>query len=115
VKYCIVSKIKRDKVDEYVKYHKQIHKSEHRDLLNVIKKSGVTEEVIFIYDNLCIIYFEAEDIDKSYEYQRQFEVTKKWDNLMKDLFDSEYKFSGAEKLPVLEKVFDLNEQLDEMC
>ena len=114
MKYCIVSKIKKDKVGEYIMQHRQMHKSEFKELLRVIKKSGVEEEVIFIHDNFCIIYFEAEDINKSYDYQRKFEVTQKWDNLMKDLFDSDYKFSNAEKLPVLEKVFDLNEQLDAM-
>ena len=37
-------------VDKYVEYHKGIQKSEHKELLNVIKESGVEEEVIFIYD-----------------------------------------------------------------
>lgn len=114
MKYCIVGEIKEDMLDKYIKYHKQIHKGEYKELLNVIKKSGIEEEVIFIYKNFAIIYFEAEDINKSYDYQRKFEVTQKWDDLMKDFFDSAYEFSDSEKLPVLEKVFDLNEQLKKM-
>ena len=114
MKYCIVSEIKKDMLDKYIKYHKEIQKSEHKDLLNVIKNSGVDEEIIFIYKNFAIIYFEAEDLNKSYDFQRKFEVTKKWDNLMKDFFDSKYEFADADKLPILEKVFDLNEQIKEM-
>ncbi len=113
MKYCIVSKLKKEMLDKYIKYHKEIHKGEYKDLLKVIKKSGVEEEVIFIYENFVIIYFEAEDLDKSYAYQREFDVTQKWDNMMRDFFESEYKFADSENLPVLEKVFDLNEQLEE--
>lgn len=114
MKYCIVSELKKDMVDKYIKYHKEIHKGEYKDLLRVIKESGVEEEVIFIYKNFVIIYFEADDIDKSYALQRKYEVTQKWDNMMKDFFDSEYEFADSAHLPTLEKVFDLNEQLKEM-
>jgi L-rhamnose mutarotase len=114
MKYCIVSELKKDMVDKYIKYHKEIQKSEYKELLNIIKKSSVDEEVIFIYKNFVIVYFEAEDLNKSYDFQRKFEVTQKWDNLMKDFFDSKYEFSDADKLPILEKVFDLNEQIKEM-
>jgi len=114
MKYCIVSELKKDMVDKYIKYHKEIHRGEYKDLLKVIKESGVEEEVIFIYKNFVIIYFEAADLDKSYAFQRKFDVTKKWDDMMKAFFDSEYKFADSEQLPTLEKVFDLNEQLKEM-
>lgn len=110
-KYCIVGEIKPESMDGYIKYHKEIHKGPYKELLEVIKKSGVKEEVIFIYKNLAIIYFEAEDIDKCYDFQGKFGVTEKWNKLMAPLFASAYGFSSSEKLPTLEKIFDLNEQL----
>jgi len=72
----------------------------------------VKEEVIFIYKNLVIIYFEADDLNKCYEFQKGFEVVKKWNKLMAPLFKSVYKFDNSKKLQTLEKIFDLNEQLE---
>lgn len=111
-KYCIVGEIKPESMNDYIKYHKEIHKGPYKDLLKVIKKSGVKEEVIFIYKNLAIIYFEAEDIEKSYDFQGRFEVTEKWNKLMAPLFASAYEFSSSGKLPTLKKIFDLNGQLE---
>ena len=110
-KYCVVSEIKPECMKSYINNHKEIHKSSYKELLEVIKKSGVKEEVIFIYKNLAIIYFEADDIDRCYEFQGKFEVVKKWNKLMAPLFISVYEFNSSEKLPTLEKIFDLNEQL----
>jgi L-rhamnose mutarotase len=110
-KYCIVGEIKPECLSSYIKNHKEIHKGPYKELLEVIKKSGVKEEVIFIYKNLAIIYFEADDIDRCYEFQGKFEVVKKWNKLMAPLFISVYEFNSSEKLPTLEKIFDLNEQL----
>ncbi|GAI16077.1 unnamed protein product [marine sediment metagenome] len=77
----------------YINNHKEIHKSSYKELLEVIKKSGVKEEVIFIYKNLAIIYFEADDIDICYEFRGKFEVVKKWNKLMAPLFISVYEFT----------------------
>lgn len=110
-KYCIVSEIRPEFMKKYINYHKEIHKGLYKEILEIIKKSGVKEEIIFIYKNLAIIFFEAEDIEKCYEFQNEFEVVKKWNKLMVPLFQSVYKFGNSEKLQTLEKIFDLNEQL----
>jgi len=111
-KYCIVGEIKTEHIEDYAKKHKEIHKSEYKKLLNVIKDSGVMNEVIFMYKNLAIIYFEAEDLDKCYEIQSKFEITGKWNKLMEPMFSSNYGFGkNSERLKSLEKIFDLNEQL----
>jgi len=112
-KYCIVGEIKPEYLDEYIKKHKHLHQSEHKELLNVIKKSGVKNEVIFMYKNLAIIYFEAEDLSKSYDLQSKFEVTGRWNKVMAPMFASDYGFGkDPEKLEGLEKIFDLQEQLN---
>jgi len=110
-KYCVVSEIKPKSIKSYINHHKKIHKNSYKELLQVIKKSGVKEEVIFIYKNLAIIYFEADDIGRCYEFQKGFEVVKKWNKLMAPLFKSVHKFDNSKKIKTLEKIFDLNEQL----
>jgi L-rhamnose mutarotase len=110
-KYCIVIEVKPECLDDYIEYHKEIYDSPYRELIEVIKKSGVREEAIFIYKNLAIIYFEAEDLNKCYKFQGKFEVAKRWNELMAPLFVSscEFTFNDFKNLSTLEKVFDLNE------
>jgi L-rhamnose mutarotase len=111
-KYCIVGEIKPEFLEEYIKKHKEIHKGEFNELLNVIKKSGVRNEVIFIYKNLAIIYFEAENLKDSYKFQENFDVVKKWNKLMQPMFASNYDFGESDTLKSIEKIFDLNEQIE---
>lgn len=112
-KYCIVGEIKPEYVDEYAKKHEEIHKGTYKEILDVIKKSGVKNEVIFIHKNLAIIYFEAKDINKCYEFQKEFDVVKKWNKIMEPMFASSYDFGkDPDKLSSLKKIFDLNEQIE---
>ncbi|MCK4818706.1 L-rhamnose mutarotase, partial [bacterium] len=111
-KYCIVGEVKPEYLEEYKKLHREIHRGPYRELLNVIKESGVKEEAVFMHGNLAIIFYEAEDLDLCYKRQGSAEAVKRWNELMAPMFDSSYKFNVSEKLPVLKKVFDLNEQLE---
>jgi L-rhamnose mutarotase len=110
-KYCIVGELNPEFLEQYKQEHRAIHRGPYRELLEVIRDSGVREEAVFIYKNLAVIYFEADDIDKSYAMQGRFEVSKKWNELMAPMFASTYEFNASDKLPTLEKVFDLQEQL----
>jgi L-rhamnose mutarotase len=110
-KYCIVGEVKPEFLEEYKKLHREIHRGPYRELLKVIKDSGVKEEAVFIYKNFAIVFFEAEDLDRCYKKQAGAEVAKQWNELMAPMFASSYEFNVSERLPVLEKVFDLNEQL----
>jgi L-rhamnose mutarotase len=80
--------------------------------LSIIKDSGVREEVVFMHGNLAIIFYEAEDLNECYKRQGTTEIAMRWNALMGPMFASSYVFNVADRLPVLEKVFDLNEQLE---
>ena len=111
-KYCIVGEIKPEYLEEYKKLHKNLHKGPYKELLKVIKQSGVKEEAVFMYRNHAIIFYEAEDLDRCYQMQGGAEIAKKWNEMMAPMFASSYEFNVSERLPLLEKVFDLNEQLE---
>lgn len=112
-KYCLVGEIKPEYVEEYSRRHEEIHKGEYKEILNVIKESGVKNEVVFMYENLAVIYFEAENLSACYKFQEKFDVIKKWNKIMQPMFASNYDFGGdSDKLSGLKKVFDLNEQLE---
>lgn len=108
-KYCVILEIKPEHLDEY----KNVHKKAWTELLRNIKNSGVKEEVIFIYKNLAIVYYEAEDLNKCYQIQREDKkLEKSWNDLVSPwILKSEYK-PGTYELDVLEKIFDLNQQLE---
>jgi len=110
-KYCVVGEVKPEFLDEYKRQHREIHKGKYKDLLRVIKESGIEEEAVFMHQNIAIIFYQAEDLDLCYERQGSAEVVREWNRLMSPMFASSYRFNVSEKLPVLEKVFDLNEQL----
>jgi len=110
-KYCIIGKIKPEFIEDYKKKHKELHKGPYRQLLEVIKESGVEEEAVFMDKDTIIIYFEAEDLAKCYERQGKTDIARKWNSIMAPMFACAYEFNSGNSLSMLEKVFDLNEQL----
>jgi L-rhamnose mutarotase len=110
-KYCIVGEVKQECLEEYKQLHRELHKGPYRELLKVIEDSGVKEEAVFIYKNYAIVFYEAHNLDACYEKQAGAEVARRWNELMAPMFASSYEFNVSERLPVLEKVFDLKEQL----
>jgi len=112
-KYCIVGEIKLGCMNQYIEKHETIHEGPYKEILKIIKKSGVKNENIFIYKNLAIIYFEAEDLKSCYKFQENFDVVKKWNEIMEPMFESNYDFGGDPNIiSSLRKIFDLNEQLE---
>ncbi len=110
-KYCIVGEVKPDRLEEYKKLHREIHKGPYKELLNIIRESGVREEAVFMHGTTAIIFYETDDLDRAYKQQESAEVAQRWNELMAPLFASSYEFNVSDELPVLEKVFDLTEQL----
>lgn len=100
-KYCFIIELKEEYVDEYI----ILHKKAWPEMLEAIKNAGVKEEVIYIYQNLSIVFIECEDIDELYNKLDKEEVVKKWNLTVGPWFKSDFQF--------LEKIFDLNQQRNE--
>ena len=99
-KYCFVIKLKKEHVEEY----KEIHRNVWPEMLQAIQKAGAKEETLYIYENLSIVTFECEDLDEVYKKLGEEDVVKKWDATVGPWFES--------ISPNLEKIFDLNQQLN---
>jgi L-rhamnose mutarotase len=110
-KYCIVGQVKPEYLEQYKKLHRELHKGPYKELLRVIKESGVREEAVFMHDTTVIIFYETEDLNRAYRLQGGSEDSRRWNELMAPMFASSYEFNVSDRLPVLEKVFDLTEQL----
>lgn len=99
-KFCILIPIKEEYRDEYVK----IHLEAWPEMLKAIREAGFTNEVIYYYQDQSIIFLECPDLKACDAKLRATEICKKWDETVCPWFKGD---------PViLDKIFDLNQQLD---
>lgn len=110
-RYCMVNVIKKEHLEEYI----EAHLNPWEELLETLKDAGTNEELIYMYENLAILFIECEDIDVYMDKFARSEVGIKWLEKM-STFLAETDFaddSGAAKDSIsgLQKVFDLNQQL----
>lgn len=99
-RYCFVIELKKDCIDRYV----DIHRNVWPEMLKAIKNAGAQEEILYIHKNLSIIFFICEDLDELYRKLGNEDIVKKWDATVGPWIES--------VSPCLEKIFDLNQQLD---
>ena len=107
-KYCIVIEIKEEYIDDYV----NIHKNAWAELLQAEKTCGIKEELIWIYKNLSILFIECDDIDQVFKAIESNEIEKKWDITVRPWFKNSQVLDASENIKTLEKIFDLNQQLN---
>lgn len=107
-RYCIVLEIK----DEFIEKYKDIHINAWTELLKAEKDCGITSELIWVYKNLAIIYMECDDIESAYRKIGLNEVEKKWDKTVSPWFKNIEILEDSNRIPVLEKIFDLNQQIE---
>lgn len=107
-RYCVVLKIK----DEYINDYINIHKNPWPEILNAINEAGAENLIIYNHQNLSIIFYECEDIDKFYERYGRMEITKKWNATVGPWLDESPNLEGTGSVETLEKVFDFRQQLN---
>ena len=107
-RYCLINVIN----EEYVKDYKELHRNPWKEILDAIKIVGVKELLIWNYKNLAIIYFECEDIDRVYTELEELNVVNKWNNTLKPWLQESPVIDIPGKIVTLDKIFDLNEQLN---
>ena len=102
-----VQKVKESKKDSYIEYHKNCPP----DLLKEMKAAGIDREMIWILDDLLIVYVMAKDFEKSMDILGKKDVFKKWIKIMGPLLAEMQDYSGEGKINKLDKIFDLEKQL----
>lgn len=102
--------IKKNKKDEYIKAHKNCWP----ELLEAHKDSGIEREIIWIYGDDILIYIMAENFSRAIAKLEKIDVFKDWITKIKPLMSKMQDYSGKAKIVKLDKVFDLEEQLDKI-
>ena len=110
-RYCLVNVIKQEFLDEYI----EAHLNPWDELLECLKEAGTNEELIYMYENLAIIFLECEDIDVYMEKFARSEIGKKWlvkmIPLLEDTEFTDDTGKAGDTPEGLRKVFDLKQQL----
>lgn len=102
-----IQKVKEDKKEEYVKFHKNCWP----ELLKAIEESGIKRQIIWLYGENIIIYMMAENFDHSISELSKKKVFKDWDAIMNLLLDEKQDYFGKGKITKLNQIFNFEEQL----
>jgi L-rhamnose mutarotase len=96
-----VLRVKPDKVDEYVRAHREVWP----ELLAALKGAGIRNYTIVRAGNQMFGYFESDDLDRAASYLASKEVSVRWQDAMADLLEERVPDAGP---PRLEEVFRLD-------
>jgi L-rhamnose mutarotase len=111
-RYCTVYELKEEHIKDYSDLHRKAHLSEWKPQLEALKQAGAENCMVYIYKNLAIMFYECEDIDVSFTELGNIEINQKWQAYEASWFKDTPKFDGSEVTISLEKIFDLNQQLE---
>ncbi len=113
-KYCFINVLK----PEYKENYMNIHKTAPMEILQALKDNGAEEEVIYIYRDIAIVYVKTDDYEVFMKGFGETECGKKWYQTVvpwlseeeEQCLDADGNFNSD--MDVLEKVFDLEQQLN---
>jgi L-rhamnose mutarotase len=106
-RYCFVIEINEDQMQDYV----ALHKNPWPETLKGLKTAGAEELVIYRYKNYSILFYECEDINEVYRKWGENPTCAKWNARLKNAYKVSPKIDGSGDVATLEKIFDLNQQL----
>ena len=84
-KFVISYKVKDDKLEEYIKAHKEMKP----ELINLLIKAGVKKMVIFHKGNDMFLYAEVCDIKKYFKIRNTSKISIEWEKYMGTLLKKE--------------------------
>jgi L-rhamnose mutarotase len=109
----LVNRIRPEYVAEYVDSHKHMHEGPFAEQLRILRDAGATECICYMHNDLAILIYECDDIEKSFKALATFPKRQEWETYTAPMFADAPKFDGSQQVRYLEKIFDLNSQLDD--
>ena len=102
---CFRLKIRKDRMDEYVRRHAQVWP----DMLEALRETGWTNYSLFLdpSDGLLIGYLETHDLDAAKAGMAEREVNARWQSEMAPFFESLEGLAPDEGFLRLEEIFYL--------
>jgi len=113
-RYCMINEVKKENLNDYV----NLHNNPWKEMLTAIREAGAANELIYMYGNLAIIFIECEDINEFLKNLGERDVGKQWFEKVSPFLSVSQSVDEEGKVRseagYLEKVFDLNQQLDDV-
>ena len=109
--YCLVNELKPEHVQDYVEIHKSAHLTHWKTQLDALKKAGAENCLVYMFNQFSILFYQCDEINQSFHELGKDEDNSRWQNHIASWFAGTPKFDGTEPVRGLEKIFDLNEQL----
>ncbi len=103
-----MQRTKPEKRSEYIKAHAECWP----DLLRAIKAAGIEREMIWMSGDTIMIYMMTKDFQKAMAALGETAVFKRWTAKMGPLLAEMQDYEGG-NIAQLQKVFDLEKQLEE--
>lgn len=108
--YLMIAELKPEHVDQYREMHLTCHKTQFSDQLTAIRSCGCKQMMTFVWKNYSLLYAECEcTIEEFFEVLEKTDANIKWSAVTAPWFNPE---NGVTFLPPIEKVFDLEQQLN---
>ena len=105
-----IQKTKKDKRLKYIEEHKNVWPG----CLKAHKDSGIERELIWMEGDNIYVYMMGKDLKEAIEKLKSTKIFQDWIEEIKPLLDVRQNFSQEGQIKKLEKVFDLEEQLNNL-
>jgi L-rhamnose mutarotase len=101
---CFVLQVKKDRLDEYKKRHKQVWP----EMLQALSGTGWHNYSLFLRDDGMLVgYVETPDFQKALDGMAALDVNARWQREMRDFFEDPAGRDADRQMQPLEQVFYL--------
>jgi hypothetical protein len=106
-RYILVLEVKPENAGDFRKLHLNTMNSKHAGQPKAVLDSGISENIVYLYGNVCIVYIET-------EYELDAVLGKLGETDEYKLFAAEEApwLLPSESLPKVEKIYDARQMLD---
>jgi len=101
---CFVLKLKHDEIAGYEDIHKK--GNTWPDVIDNIKNAGIEKMKIYLLHDYSIVYMEAVDIKKSFDYLGSQPSQIKWNEATSRFMETQPEYGSEEVVKTLKCVFD---------
>jgi L-rhamnose mutarotase len=83
----------------------QAHREVWPEMLDLLKRSGISEYSIFRRDRLLILCMQVEDFDATWDRIEADPINTRWQQAMAPYFEATETLGSGERFPMMREVF----------
>lgn len=96
------AKVLPNMMEEYIRRHNDIWP----EMVTALKKSGISNYSIWMYEDLLIGYYECSNLESAETFKRESTVMKKWEESMQGIMELEVDTESGSPID-FELIFEL--------